>query len=206
MLARKVTIFERQQYFLESSNSLDKALNSIELLVDLTGEKPAVLGPNHDIIVHPQGVGIGRVLMSLVIRRAKELCPDQRIARARLGIDDARTDDARDMRNGFYEGHKFVCSFPDDPERRRGYVSAPRIGDLVERINYEKVSFLTPEEVFLSYVREFTDHATVATKVDSLQKQVEATHGFWSKRLRIERHFWGTVVFVLALIGWYTLW
>lgn len=168
-------------------------LNAIELSINPMSNDKAVLAARHDIIVHPRGTGLGRVLMSSIIRRAKERFPDLAIAPARLGIADANTDEDRDRRNGFYDGHGFQCVFPDDPERRVGYVLARRIGDLIERVNDDKVSFLPPDQLLVDLLKEREKRVRAEERAHSLQASLDSLAKYCMSQMKKERLAWVTL-------------
>jgi GNAT superfamily N-acetyltransferase len=200
-LARRVDVRGSEAlWFLERDSRFDPGHNAIELSIDPRSRDKAKLAPRHDVMLYPRGVGLGRVLMSMLIRRAKERFPDRAIARATVGPQDARTNEERDRRNDFYEGHGFKCDFSGDPERRVGHVYVERIDDLFERINASKVTLLSPATLVTQYVEEHNDRKKAGNEVKSLRASLKGTRECMFYRLGKERRVW--IVVATALLLW----
>jgi hypothetical protein len=90
-VASSIALLDGSLIYHENKTSVYEAdLNAIELAVDPGSSKKATLAPRHDIIMSPRGTGLGRALMSLLIRRAKERFADRSIRRATLGVVQSR--------------------------------------------------------------------------------------------------------------------
>ncbi len=74
-----------------------------------------------------RGIGIGGFLMGFLIWLVKQRLPPLEVSPILLSVDDARSDAARDRRNGFWEKLGFVFDY-GDTDRRWG-VSRPMRSD-----------------------------------------------------------------------------
>jgi GNAT superfamily N-acetyltransferase len=189
-------------YELERTSSYYADLNSVELAVDLGSSRLAVLAPREDIMMYPRGAGLGRLLMSMMIRHAKERCPERRVAPAKLGYGDAETDGMRDHRNNFYAGHGYTLSFPKDPGRRVGNVSAARVADLRERVNDAKVKVLDPAVVFAQFVQQHTRAEKSSELAEFLQRRIDSREVALSRTLRAIRWQHAAVGFAACVVVW----
>lgn len=78
-----------------------------------------------------RGIGLGSLLMLPLVRWAKSLSVDVRVAPIQLQASDARTDGNRDRRNKFYEKLGFVFDY-EDQDKTHGRSKVMAISKLIE--------------------------------------------------------------------------
>ncbi|MFA6014205.1 MAG: hypothetical protein WC742_03990 [Gallionellaceae bacterium] len=83
--------------------------------------------------------GLGSYAFSKLIEWGKKLHPEYTVERLSLSPVDAKSDEARERRNGFYRKHGFEMDFSSDKNERSGSCSAESLSHLSEGINTSKV-------------------------------------------------------------------
>jgi hypothetical protein len=94
--------------------------------------------------------GLGSYIFSKLIAWGQPIAPDFVFQRLSLSEVDARTDEAKQRRNGFYRAHGFQLDFSQDPAEENGRCLAAPLSTLKAReINPEKILSVLPIDQFI---------------------------------------------------------
>lgn len=119
--------------------------NCLALTVDDSRRKAVF---ERDVILADRYIGLGPYLLSQLVLAARAVCPECSI-QATLSLADAADPLLRDTRNRFYEKFNFTLEFPEDPERRYGFVSCERLEKLTPHWGSERNPVEVIEDVGL---------------------------------------------------------
>lgn len=149
-----------------------------------------------------QGRGIGSYVMSALIEWGTIRRPYYCVMPLPLGINDARTNEDRDSRNGFYRRLNFDMDFRGDPEERRGCCCAETLAQLRPYWNPKKITVVDLVDEIRRYQ---VDNAQVAGQVRRMGETITSDQAMYRKeytRHRRERlGFVAVIAFlVLALV------
>ncbi len=136
-ISKKINIGERT--FVTSIGKQSSNYETFDLVINHRNKKATFF---HWDIILPEEVrncGVGRYAMSKLIAWGQKRIPEYKVGRLKLSSVDAGADEARDLRNAFYEKLGFDLHFPNDDARRDGYCDASSLSLLKATYNEKKI-------------------------------------------------------------------